>query len=75
MRLNLEQPHTVFVVVAKDVRGFKRGFEKAMGGRFYLEYGQALDALRTFPTSQQVFYTIGEAVIGYPDETKKENDE
>jgi hypothetical protein len=67
MKIKLSQPTTVFVIVAKDKRGFKRGFEKARGGCFYLEYSAALNALRAIePAYLQQVFTIGEAIIGWP---------
>jgi hypothetical protein len=73
--MNLEMPHTVYVVVAKDTRGFKRGFEKCCGERFFLQYSEALDYLRSFaPAYRQQMYTVGEAVIGWPDEAAKDEE-
>jgi len=63
--ITLEMPHTVFVIVAKDRRGYKRGFEKVVDGRIHLEYSGAVDALRNMGIVG-VLYTIEEAVIGYP---------
>jgi hypothetical protein len=64
--IDLEMPHTVYVVVAKDRRGFKRGFEKVSGERFFIDYRDALNALRALPVCLHDNYMIGEAVIGWP---------
>ena len=64
--ISVHCPTTVYVVVAKDKNGFTRGFEKAVHGRFYMDYKDALDALRTIePHYVQSAYRVGEAVIGW----------
>ena len=68
MKLDLEMPHTVWVITPKDQRGYKRGFEKVLDGRFYYTYGDAIEALRGVDKLQQVYFTIGEAIIGWPED-------
>lgn len=68
--IEVQCPTTVYVVVAKDKHGFMRGFEKAVNGRFYMSYGEAVDALRAIvPSYTQSSYRVGEAVIGWWPET------
>jgi hypothetical protein len=72
MNLDLEQPMTCFVIVAKDRNGFKRGFEKVAGQRIYLEYHEALDVLRSMDKFTQWRFSVEEAIIGYATARKNE---
>jgi hypothetical protein len=64
--ISVHCPTTVYVIVTKDTHGFMRGFEKAVNGRFYMDYAEALDALRAIaPSYTQSSYRVGEAVIGW----------
>jgi len=63
--ISVLSPTTVYVIVTKDKHGFMRGFEKAVNGRFYLDYKEAVDALRQLHPHTQSMYRIGEAVIGW----------
>jgi hypothetical protein len=61
--LHLEQ--LVWVVVAKNINGHPRGFEKVAGERFYLLEDEAHAALRQLGEHLDGVFTVAEARIGY----------
>lgn len=61
--LQLEQ--VVWVVVAKNLKGEPRGFEKVAGERFYLIEDEAHAALKQLGEHLDGVFTVAEARIGY----------